>query len=152
MDRSGEKRPLVCVEADIIWKATQFLRFLKAIWKQWRGKPLKERHEVSAAQPAGLLCRTQGHGFTSHTKTRWTRQRGLSWASSPVTRLGSSMEGRTVALPAGLCVHRWASQTASCCESLHCRARHPPFKTRTRAMTACPALEGRTQKQALRLI
>lgn len=27
-----------------------------------------------------------------------------------------------------------------------------PFKTRTCAMTACPALEGRTQKQALRLI
>lgn len=75
---------------------------LQVFWKQGRGKPLKEWHQGSVAQLAGLLCRTEGHGFPSHTSTRWTRQRSISRVRSPVPHIASSTEGQTVAVSAEL--------------------------------------------------
>lgn len=100
-----------------------------------------------------MAQRPEGHGFTSHVKTRWTGQRSVSWAGSPVPHIASSMKGQmVVAVSAELrCLHRWTQRYLRPLATL-CTAPHgilAAFKTET---TARPALEGMTQKQALLLI
>jgi len=50
---------------------------LGVFWKQQRVKPSKGRHEVSVAQLAGPLHRTESHSFTAHIEPWWTRQHQL---------------------------------------------------------------------------
>lgn len=125
---------------------------LQVFWKQWRGKPLKEWHQGSVAQLAGLLCRTEGHGFPSHISTRRSRQRSISRVRSPVPHIASSTEGQMVVASAELrCLHRRTRHTSGYWgfSAPPRKSFRLPFQTE---MTAHPALERTTQKQALLLI